>query len=37
MKEDIRTIPVNDIFMEKKGCPFVQWKKCLRKFKLTIL
>lgn len=37
MKEDIRTIPINDIFMEKKGCPFCTMEKCLRKFKLTIL
>lgn len=31
MKEDIRTIPVNDIFSEKNGCPFCTMEKMLEK------
>ena len=31
MKEDIRTIPINDIFLQKKGCPFCTMEKMLEK------
>lgn len=31
MKEDIRTIPINDIFSQKKGCPFCTMEKMLEK------
>lgn len=37
MKEDIRTIPINDIFMEKKGCPFCTMEKMLEKIQVDYI
>lgn len=37
MKEDIRTIPVNDIFMEKCGCPFCTMQKMLEDIQVNYI
>ncbi len=37
MKEDIRTIPVNDIFSEKSGCPFCTMEKMLEKIQVEYI
>jgi hypothetical protein len=37
MKEDIRTIPVNDIFSEKSGCPFCTMEKMLEEIQVNYI
>ncbi len=37
MKEDIRTIPINDIFSEKKGCPFCTMEHMLEDIQVSYI
>ncbi len=37
MKEDIRTIPINDIFMEKTGCPFCTMERMLEQIQVNYI
>lgn len=37
MKEDIRTIPINDIFSEKKGCPFCTMEHMLEDIQVAYI
>lgn len=37
MKEDIRTIPINDIFMKKEGCPFCTMEKMLEEIQVDYI